>query len=148
MRLMAGEVNGRGSRRTSVRRAEASAVSGYGRGDDPEPLGRQIDPAWVEWAEEQTVKLLAERRRRQETTLEPDLPAAPAEDQIASTAPAGPAEDPIRLVNAIRLDAPTEVPSDAREAPPAERPGEVTIERTDGRVLVVRVHRENLDLRD
>lgn len=91
-------------------------------------MGRRVDPAWVAWAEEQTVKLLEARRQLR------DLSDGPR------PAPEPPEDDPIRLVEEIHLDEgrPKETaPIDQRSAGAERQPG--------GRRLVVRVHHENLE---
>lgn len=77
--------------------------------------GRPTSPAWLEWAEQQTIKLL---RAGQEDTQEKG-PASETDD--------------LRIVHEIRLP-------DTPPRPPAPRP--VSWERSNR--LIIRVHRDNL----
>ena len=116
-------------------------MSGYGGGRWDGSSGREVDPEWVAWAEEQTIKLLRAQARFTYLQATPD--PEPTASAPKPEPPPSQAEildrDPIRVVNEIRLDDPNEHPVQGRPEGPHR-----VVDLQDGRRFVVRVHRDNL----
>ena len=117
-------------------------MSGYGSGRESGPSGREVDPAWVAWAEEQTIKLLRAQERFTYLPPTPEPAESPASDlhEPPPDPPTAelPEDDPIRVVHELRLDDPSE------EALGTDRGPERVVDLADGRTLIVRVHHDNL----
>ena len=116
-------------------------MSGYGSGRSEGSSGREVDPEWVAWAEEQTIRLL--RAQERFTYLQPSAEAETIERERAAEPPPPPAEildrDPIRVVNEIHLDDPAEQPFEG-----LSQEADRVVDLADGRRFVVRVHRDNV----
>ena len=118
-------------------------MSGYGSGRPGGPSGREVDPEWVAWAEEQTVKLL--RAQERFTYLPPSTadegvpPHAAEQPGDPPPSPGTLEDDPIRVVQELHLDDPDQEPLSSEDDA-----GHRVIDLADGRRLVVRVHSDNL----
>lgn len=101
-----------------------------------------MDPAWLAWAEEQTIRLLRAQERFSYLPPTPE-PAEPIASDLQDAPPDPPTaelpeEDPIRVVHELRLDDPSE------QSLGTDRRPDRVVDLADGRTLIVRLHHDNL----
>ena len=90
-------------------------------------IGRKVDPEWVVWAEDQTIKHLEAQLERRRTMQE-----GVAED-------ASPPMEPVTLLPAPPA---AEIVQEKPQTPPSMDPNRWVM-RSDG--LRIRIHRDNVD---